>query len=257
MSARAVAIVRELLEEVPVDEIVLSQVKRQIDDSQANGKPMLPLWADRVAFQFDHRGKNPKLVTDHYKRKVRTKDAARKRRKLRKMIRQLKRVTGAARKYARLALRALRAKSRMKTKRGTMRTRGSGDSARPPRPGERFYSYRRGGKPLLDTRQGYAAIHAEQSGEYPQYEVTIKAPSYMCMQHAGFTSEGKHFIALSQRARRIHRTGENPTKEGLIRGKDYWILGRVSIPARPFAKLGPSYMRRVAKSVAMSMRANG
>lgn len=269
----AFQIAMEALSNVAIEEIVLTQIKRQIDDSQANGKPMLPLWVDRVGFKIGPRG-GASIIHDQYKKpskKALAKHYRRWKKKVARALVQLRAVRGKMKKVARLVarvfesdatryarlFRASKSKFRAKQARDSFAGPRAKKTVRRPRPGDVYYSYRRGGKPLLDTRQGYAAVSTTAEGKLPELTVRVRAPAYMVYQHAGFTTKGPNFMPVSLLAKRIHQKGRNPRAEGLFKGKDFWIFRNgVTIPPRPFAKLGPKYMQRVAKTIARSMRAN-
>lgn len=240
-------IAMQALSSVAVEELVLSQVKRQVDDSEGDGKPFLPLWADRVGFRVGPRG-GMSMVNDPLLKKVRSNPT-----RLARYLKQLKRVTGRTKRIARQIIRALRSVrhgSKVRTRRGGTRKKAA------PKPGKVFYSYRRGGKPLKDTGQGYGAIHTRSHGSWPSVAVVVRAPLYMIYQHQGFTTKGPNFVPLSLLAKRTHQAGADPRAEGLKRGIDYWIFRRgVTVPPRPFAKLGPKYLRRFARSLYLSMKA--
>lgn len=266
MSERAMQLVQKALSTVALEELVLSQVKRQIDDSTGDGKPFLPLWADRVGFKETADG-SITMVNDPLVRKargVKSRSGIRKfKARFKKTLAMLRSVRGKMKRVARLVARSVESSE----KRYARLYRGAAARYRRasfigPRPSKAkwrdrmHYSYRRGGKPLLDTRQGYAAVNAHSMRSGTTTAVTINAPAYMVYQHKGFVTKGPNFIPLSLLAKRTHKTGMNPKDEGLKRGIDYWIFHRgVSVPARPFAKLGSKYLHRLARSLYLDLRA--
>lgn len=262
MSEWAMNIVRQVMTPVAVEELFLSQVKRQIDESEAAGQPMMPLWADRVGFKVGPRG-GVTIINSPLTKSKPSSGAAQARKRL-KMIRQLRAVHGSPRKAALKLAMALAKQASASSKAWNQ----SGTLALPapkpqkPRrtksglkPGAIHYSYRRGGRPLIDTRAGYGAISTSASMSWPSVSIKVTAPAYMVGQHSGFTTKGPNFIPLTRKAKTSHTTGIDPRLEGLKRGKDYWMVWKgVTIPPRPFAKLGPKFMHRLARSLFRAMK---
>lgn len=255
MNERNLNIVRSVLSRVDFAELFASQVKAQIDDSQAAGEPMVPLWADRVAFRLTERGTRELGAMPTFPKPERRSGVER---AYRKAIKQLKRVRGKGRKLARLVKRLLSKKARKAaaSRRARASRNAKGATRKPPKPKAYTYSYRRGGKPLLDTRTGYAGIHATDTKGKDEVIVSVTAPAYMVLQHRGFSTKGPNFVPLTLKAKREHAKGRDPKSEGLKKGEDYWMFWRgVRVPARPFAVLGPKYAKRFARTISLAMRA--
>lgn len=98
-------------------------------------------------------------------------------------------------------------------------------------------SYRRGGQPMLDTGKARASMTYRVVRNVRGVGVQVGSPlPYLRYHQTGFSTTAIHFIPLSIKAKKTHRKGANPEKEGLIRGVDYLLLRGVDIPARPIVR---------------------
>lgn len=97
-------------------------------------------------------------------------------------------------------------------------------------------SYRDGGQPLRDTGNLVRSLGARTARiGATKLEITLTGPKYAIFQELGFTTSGPNYIPLTRKGVRSHATGQNPAKEGLVKGKDFLMSwGGVTVPARPF-----------------------
>lgn len=113
-------------------------------------------------------------------------------------------------------------------------------------------SYRRGGKPLVDTGAGQASItYRVLPPAGGSVLIEIGSPlQYLQYQQEGFKTQGPNFIPLSLKAKK-HQTGANPRDEGLIPGVDYVIAwGGVTVPARPIVRFTKANLAELAGTLA-------
>lgn len=128
-------------------------------------------------------------------------------------------------------------------------------------------SYRKGGTPLVDTGHGLRSISCSGKVDGTGVLFTVLAPAYMVAQHHGFESTPKRNRKANRRKdgslrnpalpRALFvplRQGVSSGDSGLEMGVDFILLGKASIPARPFGRLGVAALRRLAQSIAEGLR---
>lgn len=116
--------------------------------------------------------------------------------------------------------------------------------------------YRRGGKPLRDTGALEASItYAVRPTDEGGVAVVVGTPlAYGRYQQDGFTTKGPNFIPLTRKALKKPR-GAAP--KGLIRGVDYVMAGKVTVPPRPFVRLTAANREEVMAEAAAALNAAG
>ena len=96
-------------------------------------------------------------------------------------------------------------------------------------------SYRAGGQPLRDTGNLLREMGATATYRGGKIRIRMLGPKYALYQDRGFRTSGPNYIPLTKKGKRGHGTGNNPTQEGLTRGKDFTMAWKgVTVPARPF-----------------------
>jgi len=95
--------------------------------------------------------------------------------------------------------------------------------------------YRNGGQPLRDTGKLFGSLNAKGASAADKIVLTMRGRKYGLYQDKGFTTSGPNYIPLTLKGKRKHGTGNNPRREGLSPGRDYFMARRgVTVPARPF-----------------------
>lgn len=109
-------------------------------------------------------------------------------------------------------------------------------------------SFRRGGHPLLDTRQTvYNRLNGTTDVRGKQVRISLRGPVVAAYHQNGFQTSGKHFIPLSLKARR----GE----PDLQYGKDFIIVNDgVTIPQRMIYNDPPEDVKELAREIYRRMR---
>jgi phage gpG-like protein len=122
-------------------------------------------------------------------------------------------------------------------------------------------SYRAGGQPLRDTGSLYRSLASDAARGGQNIVLTMRGNRYGLFHDRGFKTKGPiHFIPLTKRGRRGHGTGNDPEAEGLVRGKDYLLIGSkkrpkgVTVPSRPFILPTRQDLRDLGKSIAFGLR---
>jgi len=112
-------------------------------------------------------------------------------------------------------------------------------------------SYRKGGKPLLDTGALRSSVTYVVSED--MYGVTVgigPAVPYGRQQQEGFKRKGPVFIPLSIKAARLPE-GADPDSYELIPGVDYvTVKGPVEIPSRPFVRFTDQNKKDIESAIA-------
>ncbi len=130
-----------------------------------------------------------------------------------------------------------------------------GTRKRGKRAGEKYQSYRNGGKPLRNTGESLNDISGTTIPLGGAVEITVRGPIHMMWQHHGFKTQGPNFIPLTRKAARTHRTGANPVAEGLKPGKDYIMAwSGVDVPARPWMTPTKENLEDLGDLVAKAIR---
>lgn len=115
-------------------------------------------------------------------------------------------------------------------------------------------SYRAGGKPLRDTGQMMRETNAKAQASGKGISVIMYGPLHAIYHEKGFETSGPNFIPLTRKGKRQHSTGQNPSKEGLLRGKDFTMAwGGVSVPKRPFMVPTNGEWVEIGKSIRLSL----
>lgn len=112
-------------------------------------------------------------------------------------------------------------------------------------------SYRKGGKPLLDTGALRSSISYVVTEDLYGVSVGV-GPSvpYGRSQQEGFEKKGPVFIPLSVKAARLPE-GADPDSYELIPGIDYvTVRGPVHIPARPFVRFTDQNKKDITAAIA-------
>jgi len=93
-------------------------------------------------------------------------------------------------------------------------------------------SFRRGGEPLLT--EGFMQGLSGWVDEITEGIKIVLGGTLIHIYHQhGFETKGPNFIPLTLKARRTHRKGQDPKKEGLVPGEDYIMAwGGVKVPQR-------------------------
>ncbi len=117
-------------------------------------------------------------------------------------------------------------------------------------------SYRRGGKPLLDTRQHiYNTLHGTRSRTARSVVYHLRGSLIAVYHQNGFSTKGPNYIPLTLRGRREHQKGADPRLEGLVQGVDYIIARRgVTVPPRPLFRLAPEDRREIIATIRTEIR---
>lgn len=122
-------------------------------------------------------------------------------------------------------------------------------------------SYRTGGQPLRDTTKLMTSLGANASASANQIGLVMQGAKYGIYQDRGFTTKGPiHYIPLTLKGNRQHARRANPETEGLVRGKDYMLLGskkkpkRITVPARPFLMPTRTDMKDFGRSLYLGLR---
>lgn len=107
-------------------------------------------------------------------------------------------------------------------------------------------SYRKGGKPLLDS----GALKASINGRVQQgpRRIQIGSPLKHALYHQeGFSTNGPNYIPFTKKATRKPK-GMKPDDFDLVPGYDYTMLwGGVDVPARPIFDMRPDDIEEVRK----------
>ncbi len=117
-------------------------------------------------------------------------------------------------------------------------------------------SFRRGGKPLLDTRQHvYNTLNGTRTRTSQAIIYHLRGSLAALFHHKGFTTKGPNYIPLTLRGRREHRKGADPRDEGLVQSVDYIMAWRgVSVPARPIYRHAPEDRREIISTIRIALR---
>lgn len=117
-------------------------------------------------------------------------------------------------------------------------------------------SYRAGGQPLLDTRNHiYNRLNGRSTAKGNRVIVEIRGPMLAAAHDAGFETKGPNFVPLTQKARRTHRNGNDPKKEGLVENVDYYMAWKgVKVPAREFIKVTPENLQEIVEAIPVALK---
>ena len=117
-------------------------------------------------------------------------------------------------------------------------------------------SYRAGGQPLRDTGSLARSLGASATNNGSRLRLTMHGNKYGLYQDRGFKTNGPNYIPLTKKGKRNHGTGQNPNKEGLVRGKDFKMAWKgVRVPARPFILPTKQDMITFGRSIYLGLKA--
>ena len=86
------------------------------------------------------------------------------------------------------------------------------------------------------------------------YQINVYGPLHAIFHELGFETSGPNFIPLTKKGKRSHATGRNPTKEGLVRGKDFVMAWQgVTVPKRPFMIPTNDEWGEIGKSIRLGL----
>jgi phage gpG-like protein len=115
-------------------------------------------------------------------------------------------------------------------------------------------SYRAGGKPLRDTGQMMREMNAKGQAGGNGVSIILYGPLHAIFHELGFETSGPNYIPLTRKGKRSHATGNNPTKEGLVRGKDFVMAWQgVTVPKRPFMIPTNDEWGEIGKSIRLGL----
>jgi len=113
--------------------------------------------------------------------------------------------------------------------------------------------YRSGGDPLQgESTSGLMASlkgHVTASANKITMRLT-EGVGYGVYHQKGFKTKGPNYIPITMKGKKRHRKGNDPTKEGLVEGKDYFIAwGGVTVPQRKIFNLPPEDVQELKRSI--------
>lgn len=118
--------------------------------------------------------------------------------------------------------------------------------------------FRAHGEPLRDRGQLLAALSAQAApiNDGVSLRLLDGTPDHYGVYHQhGFETKGPNFIPLTLKARRIHRKGNDPKAEGLVRGKDYIMAWHgVTVPQRKLFNMPPEDLREIRWAIAAALK---
>lgn len=114
-------------------------------------------------------------------------------------------------------------------------------------------SYRRGGKPELDTGALRASIDYRTTPMENGYRVSVGSPlPYAKWQNDGFSTKGPNYIPLTMAGAK-KPLGVDPESLGLVRGYDYVMAWNgVTVPARPFIRITPKNINEIKETFGLA-----
>jgi phage gpG-like protein len=113
--------------------------------------------------------------------------------------------------------------------------------------------YRSGGNPLQGESTGGLMSSLKARVTTSANKITMRLTDgvgYGVYHQKGFKTKGPNYIPITSRGKKRHQKGNDPTKEGLVKGKDYFIAWNgVTVPQRKIFNLPPEDVQELKRAI--------